>query len=150
MTRNEEPGLRRIRAAALTVLLAMAAQSIAFADECIGVDVRERRRHSDLVFSGTATSDKVFSGGRHIVELDVDAVWKGNLPRRTKLYYFIETMCAKPFEPGKRYIVFAPKWGLIDFVDPRRQKLDRPMPGGWNIAYSQQDAKKLGHSRAPR
>lgn len=121
----------RAVAAAVLVVATLPLQAGA---ECIVIEWADRMKAAAVVFSGRVANVQVLSGGRHIVDFEVERVWKGGVQPRTRLYYHVESINTVTFEPGRRYVVFAPTWGVIEFLDPRRQAVDEPRDScGWGV-----------------
>ncbi len=112
--------------------------------------LRDYCRKKDLVFSGTVTATRSFSGARLIIDFDVDQVWKGPLKRNARLFRINDGMEATQFFVGKRYVICAPKWGLWDFNDPRREPLDIPgVEWAFDFESVKSEVSGLGSARKP-
>ncbi len=121
--------------------------------ERVRLKLRDSCKKSGLVFSGTVTGIKSFSGARFIIDFDVDQVWKGPVKRTTRIYYINDgNIEATQFFVGRRYLICAPKWGLWDFNDPRREPVDVPVPGvdwGFDFDSVKSEVHTLGTARRP-
>jgi hypothetical protein len=131
--------------------LAQAAQLDAA--ECVRIPLRESRKHVGLMFSGTVTSVQVLTVGRVIVNLQVDQVWKGRLRRATTIYTYMEAE-AEPFVKDGRYLITAPKYALLEFLDKRRNAVEAVGDAacGWGTPYEEvaHELATLGRPRVPR
>jgi hypothetical protein len=119
--------------------------------ECIRIALRDVNTH--FMFEATVTKTVGLSGGRHIADLDVGRVWKGDVRRRARLFYDLDSLDAQRFDVGKRYMILAPWFALLDFTDARRVPVDINSPGcGWGVPYGQVEAQlpTLGKSKRAR
>jgi hypothetical protein len=135
--------------------LAFAAPARLDGVECAALSLHYAKKHADLMFSGTVTSVQPLTVGRVIVNLDVDQVWKGRLRRATTIYIYGDSIEAEPFVKGRRYLVIAPKYLLLEFLDKKRDALEPPPPEGscgWGKAYEsvEHELAALGRPRKPR
>jgi hypothetical protein len=136
------------------VLVGGLAQAVQLdAVECARIPLRESRKHAGLMFSGTVTSVQVLTVGRVIVNFDVDQVWEGRLRRATTVYTYMEAE-ARPFVKGHRYLVIAPKYALLEFLDKRRDAVEAVGDAvcGWGTPYEEvaHEVATLGRPRVPR
>ena len=110
--------------------------------ECSRVPLRDIKRGAHFLFEATVTQEARLSGGRVIADLDVGRVWKGDVRRRSRLFYDIESLDTQQFHPGKRYVIYAPWFAVLDFTDPRRVPADVPTGGcGWGRPYEEAQAE---------
>jgi hypothetical protein len=119
--------------------------------ECIRLALRDI--HPDLMFEATVTKTVGLSGGRHIADLDVGRVWKGDVRRHARLFYDLNSIEAQRFEVGTRYVIFAPWFALLDFTDPRRVPVDMVNSVcGWGVPYRDVEAElpTLGKAKRAR
>jgi hypothetical protein len=145
--------LARRLATALIAVLALTHATQLVASECIRLRLRDVRRQVDLMFSGTVTNVQPLTVGRLIVDIEVDQVWKGFLPRKTTIYTYAGSQAA-PFMKGRRYLVTAPRYLLLEFLNKKREKLELPAEStscGWGVPYEsvEQELAALERPRVP-
>jgi hypothetical protein len=145
--------LARRTTTALLAVLALTHATQLVASECIRLRLRDVRRQVDLMFSGTVTNVQPLTVGRLIVDIEVDQVWKGWLPRKTTIYTYAEPHAA-PFIKGGRYLITAPRYLLLEFLDKKREKLELPADStscGWGVPYDsvEQELAALERPRTP-
>ena len=121
--------------------------------ECVSIPLRVSKQRADLMFSGVVTNMQVLTAGRVIVTFEVDQVWKGPIHRVTTIYQWMEPE-AGPYEKGAKYLVIAPRYALLDFLDKRREARDGVGAAscGWGTPYERvkRELATLDRGHTPR
>ena len=121
---------------------------------CVRIALRDVKPGAHFVFEATVMRAVGLSGGRNIVDLDVGRVWKGEVHRRTRLFYDSGTIDTQHLEVGRRYVIFAPWFAFLDFTDARRVHADLDFPTGcaWAQPYDEVEAElpTLGTAKRAR
>ena len=83
---------------------------VAYACVCVDPGFEKRFERADAVFLA-----KVAAVSKNEWQLEVQRVWKGDVPKRGKLRdNFADTDCGMSFNPAIPYIVFASRLGSSD------------------------------------
>jgi hypothetical protein len=136
---------------ALLTLAAIVASVQSVDAECVRIPLSDAKAGAHFVFEAIVTREVGLRGGRHIVDLDVGRVWKGEVQRRTRLFHDMDSLNARRFEVGSRYVILAPWFALLDFTDARRVPVDIAVGGcGWGSPYAEVEAELTTVGRAKR